>query len=247
MPKPVQRSNLSSQVFDQLRDDILNKTFEPGQRLPSERELCEMLEVNRSSVREALKRLEQARLIDIRHGNGSVVLDFKLHGGFELLPQLLTSQGQINRVAMRSILEFRSLISPEIARLAARRIEAPELAELDRLVDLIEACPEGSPDELQLHDFEFHQILARASENLALLFIHNSVREIYLQVRGIFAVMFDYHPDKKALYRQILQAAKAHDEQTAAALCSELIEDGNQRFSLWYRQMTPDGDPTAEV
>ena len=209
MPKPVQRSNLSSQVFDQLRDDILNKTFEPGQRLPSERELCEQLEVNRSSVREALKRLEQARLIDIRHGNGSVVLDFKLHGGFELLPQLLSGQGQINRVAMRSILEFRSLISPEIARLAARRIEAPELAELEQMVELIEACSTERPDELQLHDFEFHQTMARASENLALLFIHNSVREIYLQVRGVFAVMFDYPPEKKALYRKILKAARA--------------------------------------
>ena len=74
MLKPVARTNLSDQVFDQLRDKILAGEYEPGQRLPSERLLCESLEVNRSSVREALKRLEHVRLISTRQGGGSRVL-----------------------------------------------------------------------------------------------------------------------------------------------------------------------------
>ena len=63
MLKPVARTKLSDQVFTQLRDKILSSEYPPGERLPSERELCASLDVNRSSVREALKRLEHARLI----------------------------------------------------------------------------------------------------------------------------------------------------------------------------------------
>jgi len=116
MPKSSKRANLSRQVFERLRRRILSGKYKPGHRLPSERELCDILDVNRSSVREALKRLEQARLIEIRHGGGSEVLDFRTSAGFDLLPDLLVVAGHLNHIVLRSIFEYRTLICSEIAR-----------------------------------------------------------------------------------------------------------------------------------
>ena len=85
-----------------------------------------------------------------------------------------------------------------------------------------------------------HHTLAQASENLALLFIHNSVREIYFRIREAFTLMFDYPADKKTLYRRILEAAQQGDETVAAYCCSELIEDGNRRLWSWYQSLDPE-------
>src|SRR4030042_3447438 len=121
MLKPIDRSALSKQVFEQLKEEIIEKRYGPGEHLPPERELCEILKVNRSSVREALRRLEQARLIEVRQGEGCMVLDFRTNAGFDLLGDLIVLGGKINSLAIRSIFEFRSLICPEIARLEALR------------------------------------------------------------------------------------------------------------------------------
>src|SRR5262245_63640403 len=63
----------SDRIADSLRADILRGRYRPGERLPAERELATRLTVNRGSVREALKKLEQLGLVEIRRGDGAVV------------------------------------------------------------------------------------------------------------------------------------------------------------------------------
>ncbi len=245
MLRPVERVNLSGQVFDQLRDHILNEEYQPGERLPSERELCDMLGVNRSSVREALKRLEQARLIEIRHGGGSTVLDFRLNAGIELMRDLVMPAGRMNHIAIRSILEFRSLIGPEIARIAALRIQEEELQRIGRIVERIEACSEDDVQTLQDLDFEFHYTMCRAGENLALLLILNSIRDTYFHFRNYFAAMFSRAVRSRGLYRRIHEALRVHDEERAGRLCAELIEKGNRVFLERYEVMQSGGPETT--
>jgi len=230
MLTPVERNSLSEQVFRQLQREILNEQYRAGDRLPSERELCDVLGVNRSSVREALKRLEQARLIEIRHGSGSVVLDFRFNAGFELVGTLVAAGGQLGPIAFRSIFEFRSLIGPEIARLAAQRIQQPELDRLEHLVDKIESCSRDDGEELQALDFEFHHTMAMASENLALVLILNSVRDVYFELREAFTAIFAENVGSQWHYRPIVDALAAHDEKRSTELCCELIELGNAAF-----------------
>jgi GntR family transcriptional regulator, transcriptional repressor for pyruvate dehydrogenase complex len=232
MLAPVQRKNLSEQVFGQIRDEILAGRFVPGERLPAERVLCETMSVNRSSVREALKRLEQARLIEVRHGEGSVVLDFRITAGIELLADLVASSRTPARTGLRSVLEFRSLIMPEVARLAALRIDASELEGVDALVEALEACDIDDVGRFQELDFEFHHALARAGDNLAFLLILNSVRNIYHRVRDEFAAMFANAPTgSRRLYRKIAVALRDGKAATAERLCRKLIDDGNA--ALW--------------
>jgi len=120
MLKPIHKTSLSDAVFEQLRGEILSGSLRVGESLPAERALCEMLDVNRGAIREALKRLAQARLVSTAHGGGTQVLDFRRMAGLDLLSALLfTPDGGIDRMVARSVIEMRSLLAPEISRLAA--------------------------------------------------------------------------------------------------------------------------------
>lgn len=229
MLQPIKRLTVSDQVFSQLREKILVEEYKPGERLPSERELSETFGVNRSSVREALKRLEQVRLVRVRQGEGSVVLDFRVHAGFEMLRDIVLAGGRINGVAVRSIFEFRTMIGPTIARLAAMRIEERELEQLEGIVDAIDT--EEDIGQFQMLEFEFHHTMARASENLALLLILNSAKEIYEEHSSFFAGIFKSMTlTERGPYRAILEALRQHQPERAYELTEALIEDGNRRF-----------------
>jgi DNA-binding FadR family transcriptional regulator len=230
MLKPIDRLVLSDQVFEQLKGEIIEKRYRPGEPLPTERELCEMLKVNRSSIREALKRLEQARLIEVRQGEGSIVLDFRSHAGLDLLADFIVLGGKINKIALRSIFEFRLLICPEIARLAAMRIQDSELPTLAGIVDQIEACPAEDAKKFQSLDFDFLYTLVQASENLAHILIINSTKEIYFASQEFFAGMYQETMSKRAIYRQLYEAIRAHDQERSRQLYHDLIEDQTRRF-----------------
>lgn len=236
MLKPVEKQSLSNQVFNQLRDNILNQEYQPGERLPSERELCDILQINRSSVREALKRLEQARLIEIRHGEGSVVLDFRYSAGFDILRHLVGSRGQINYLTVRSICELRAVMCVEIARLAAMRIKPPELDALRLTVDKIQKCSPDNPGDLQSLDFDFHYTLAQASENVGFLLMFNSIREIYLPMAQSFEAMFGHVLEDKGVYDRILGAVESGDKEGAAELVSGLISEGNRVYLEMFEE-----------
>src|SRR5204863_6163248 len=77
----VARQPLSAVVFDQLLDRIVAGAFQAGDALPAERQLCTELGVSRTAVREALARLAQLKLIQVRHGGETRVLDFRATAG----------------------------------------------------------------------------------------------------------------------------------------------------------------------
>jgi len=238
MPNPVKRLPLSEQIFQQLRDEILNRTYPPGHRLPAERELCRMMEVTRGPMREALKRLEQAGLVEVRQGDGTIVLDYETHGGMELLPSLTMPAGRPNFEAVRAMFECRSLIAPEMARLAAARIQPPELDELSEIVGRIEAS--SDPVEVQELDVAFHGVMARASSNLVYRLIFNSARDLYHRFKELLVVMFDIE-QTRSLYRAIRDAIADHDANRARELCAELVDFGKVRAEAVIDRLASQG------
>ena len=82
---PLSRTSVPDQVFALLREAILSGRYRPGERLPPQRALAAELAVNMASIREALKRLQQLRLVEVRHGDATRVLDWRRSGGLEAL------------------------------------------------------------------------------------------------------------------------------------------------------------------
>src|SRR5687768_18197671 len=111
--QPVLRSSVSDAVFDQLLDEVLSGGIDAGEELPAERALTEALGVNRQAVREALQRLAEAGLVEIRHGGRTRVTDYRRTSGLELLPRLLIrADGSVDTDVAMSILELRACLGP---------------------------------------------------------------------------------------------------------------------------------------
>src|SRR5207249_6713216 len=85
MESPLQRTSVPDAVFERLSEAILAGRYAPGERLPTQRALAADLQVNLASVRDALGRLEQLRLVAVRHGDATRVLDWRRSGGLEAL------------------------------------------------------------------------------------------------------------------------------------------------------------------
>jgi DNA-binding FadR family transcriptional regulator len=115
----------SEGVHDRLRGEILSGALPAGAALPSERALAEAGGVNRHAVREAVKRLQQAGLVQVSHGGATRVLDWRRTGGLELLGDLAAHAGE--RV-LRDVAQMRVSIGADAARLCAGRADDETLA-----------------------------------------------------------------------------------------------------------------------
>jgi DNA-binding FadR family transcriptional regulator len=222
MLRPIRKRAISDEVFEQLREQIVSGALAAGAPLPAERFLCDAFGVNRGSVREALRRLQQARLISVRHGGTSRVLDFRATGGLDLLPDLLTgAEGRVDVKALRAVLEMRSALGPDIARLAAARAGDAVRASLERTV---EAMRGAGGDLVSLQDLsaDFWSRLVDASDNIAYRLAHNSMREAYDLSRALFTQVLAAETSDVAGHAAIATAvrkrAPAEAERAARAL-----------------------------
>ena len=125
---PVARSAVSDSVFAHLVDEILSGRVAVDEALPSERELALAFAVNRHAVREALKRLQQARLVRISHGGKTRVQDWRQTAGLDVLSTLAATGAVPALQIARDIMVMRRSVAADAARLRARNASDDELA-----------------------------------------------------------------------------------------------------------------------
>lgn len=220
--KPVRKKSLADSVFDQLRHRILSGELEPGETLPAERALAEKLEVNRGAVREALKRLEQARLITIRHGGNTRVLNYRRTAGTDLLSALLVDEsGGLNIRVARSVIEMRSALAPSIARLCARR-GRHVVDRLDEIVNTMEEA-RGELATLQAASLDFWGTLVEGSENIAYRLAFNSLSESYGHFADLLTDALAEEFEAIDEYRALRDAVAEGREEDAAKHADEII------------------------
>lgn len=203
-------------MFAQLREAILLGRYRPGERLPPQRALAAELEVNMASVREALKRLEQLRLVEVRHGDATRVLDWRRSGGLEAL----VLGGGIDEPFARDLFEARRLLLVEAARLAAERRSDEQASSLRELADTIAAADDDS-SRLRA-DWAFMAGLVEAAGNLVFQLIMNSVRELYLERAEAFAALVAQGGSLAAMYARAAAAVDARDADAAASAIDAL-------------------------
>jgi DNA-binding FadR family transcriptional regulator len=246
MLKPVQKQSVSDAVFQQLRDQIVSGAMAAGAPLPAERVLCEALGVNRGSVREALRRLEQSHLVSVRHGGTSHVLDYRASAGLDLLADLIVSPaGGFDADVVRSIIEMRSALAPDIARRAAERARAAQCDALDRTVAAMDAAG-GDLATLQGLAADFWSHLVDAADNLAYRLAYNSMRATYDQCRELLTHVLAEELADIERYRAITAAVRAAQAGKAESLARALVRRG-ERGILTALDHVDGGAPAARV
>ena len=212
-------SLVSDRVFATLLEALLSGRYGPGEKLPTQRALAADLGVTMSSVREALKRLEQMGLVDVRHGSAMRVRDWREHGGLDVLTHLLFRGGALDAGVLAAVLEARALMLRELAGLAAERRSA---AQAQRLHELAERFAETEhPHDAARVDFAFFAEVAQAAGNLVFQLILNAIRELYFA--HLDAVPVTARPNELApMYARVARAIDRGDAGRARAAAFEL-------------------------
>jgi DNA-binding FadR family transcriptional regulator len=225
--RAVQRQPLSESVYRQLADKIVRRELAPGAELPSERELSEMLGVNRGAVREAIKRLQQAGLVAVRHGGNHVVLDYHAEGGLELLPSLLIdAAGNVSPTVARSVLSLRSSIAPDIAAAAAAKGGAKLADPLDAIVERMRNTA-GLPD-LQELALDYWSLLVNAGGNIAYRLAFNTMNKSYRKVWGLLTKVMEAEFRDLDNLQALANAVRKRDAERARDCAQRHVELGRK-------------------
>ncbi len=213
----VRRDKISISIIEQIRSNIVDGRFKPGDRLPSEKEMTGQFGVSKHTLREALRALESMGLLEIRKGAGGGPVVVEVDQGN--LNNQLMSFFSFKNVSIGDLSQVRRLLEPYLARMAAQNMQ-PE--DVDRLHELNRKCASvlkrgrsivGGRDEI-----DFHVVLARASGNPVLEtfldFVNSYLAKLKLEHKPGIAF------SKKVLdsHRKITRAIEQKDGDLAAEL-----------------------------
>ncbi|HWA66920.1 MAG TPA: GntR family transcriptional regulator, partial [Mycobacteriales bacterium] len=218
---PVARASVSDDVYRQLRDAIVGGAVEGGSPLAGERALAEQFGVNRHAVREAIRRLEQAKLVEVSHGGATRVLDWRTSAGLELLAELGASGDVTPAELIRSVVEMRLAVGVDAARLAARRISKPAADELLRHVsDLQERDPAPEVGELAVAYDALWRLIVAASGNIAYQLADNSLVEALQRMPELALALSEPEITDLATQRELVAAIAAGSQDEAVRLAT---------------------------
>ncbi|MBP2636614.1 MAG: GntR domain protein [Firmicutes bacterium] len=173
MFKPVKTKKIYEEVIEQIKKLIVDGKLQPGDKLLSERELSEKLNVSRASVREAFSALEMMGVITIHPGEGSFVRQVSFEGMLEPLSFLL----QVDVDDVMKLLEVRKILELEIASLAAKRATAEDIQNMRQALQLM--VDEVNSGEIGVAaDAEFHFAILEAAHNPILIKLMSAVSDL---------------------------------------------------------------------
>jgi GntR family transcriptional repressor for pyruvate dehydrogenase complex len=220
--KEIRPKKIAEQVFEQIQDLIYRGQLKAGEQLLPERELAEMLNVSRNSVREALNKLIERKLIENRQGMGTFVR--KPEPGQQDNP-LSTVLG--DNISAQELLEFRLGLECNAAVLAARKATSVDIVQMnDVMEEMTRMVQEGGMGHEE--DVRFHMAIAYATKNR--VHIHMMKRFYDLLYYGIWKshmVLYLEKPNLEQILDQhgrILEAIRNHDTQLAYDVMREHIK-----------------------
>ncbi len=183
-------------ALNQLVLSIFTGKYPAGAKLPTERELAGQLDVDRTSLRIALKQLESMQVLDIRHGDGIYVLDLRKNAGVDFLRLLFQQEedhgqgGWPDPFLIDEIWEFWASYFPAMLRVALVRVSSRGIQELSALLDRELSC---LSDRERITDLEVlsEDLVAEATDNLVFLLISNSSRPLRRKMIRMFLDTLD--------------------------------------------------------
>jgi len=207
----TRRAGLVDQVIEQVRAAVATGEWPLGTRIPPEGELAEALGVGRNTVREAVRALAHAGLLEVRQGDGTFVR--------------ATSEisGAIRRLAgpeLREVLQVRRLLEAEGARLAATHRTAEDLAELDEAMAACEEAARAADLAAFVRaDLAFHQLVLRCAHNGVLAELYRGLTEVVHA-----SVATTVAGGRCESHTGLLAAIRAGDAAAAAAEAEDFLD-----------------------
>lgn len=211
--KPITQQRVYNTIVSQIQELIEGGSWQPGQKIPAERDLAAELRVGRSSVREALRILEAMRYIRIVQGEGAFVRSrARVSGGFNRLLEFVQDDDYLI-----DLMEARELIESQIAFLAAESATQEDIQRLEKIVDRQEDDIRKGGDGSEENN-EFHIGLSEITGNIVLIELQKSFLSL---AQTVMAKQFRIpgRPQESAKqHREIIQTIKERQSVEAHQL-----------------------------
>ena len=215
----VRRNKVYEEVAKQIEHLILEK-LQPGDKLPSERELAEMLQVSRSSIRDAIRSLELTGLVEPRQGAGTIIRELSAQSLVNPFANALKRRQEL----VSELLDFRKMLEPPLAARAATHASSDEISEMDEILQRQEVTLSHGEASIA-EDAEFHYSIALASGNSVVLKVLDILMDLLRETRERSLQLKGRPQRSLAGHRRILAAIKRHDAEAAKDAMRRHIED----------------------
>lgn len=213
--KPIRPKKISEEIVEQIKELISNGELKPGSRIPSEREMANLLGVSRPSVREALMVLEAMGFVESRQGGGTFVRSL---AEVSLADPLLNLVGEKSPRMLHALVEVRMGLETWAAYLAALRAEDHEIERLRELYATMEQQAEKGGWDPEI-DTQFHYTITAATHNTLQVHVLDTIHSLFnttIQLaltefykrEGYIELLLSHH-------RDILEAIADHDPERA--------------------------------
>ena len=205
---------LGEVVFEYLRSSILNGDLKPGERL-MEIQLAEQLGVSRTPVREAIRKLEKEKFVEMIPRKGAYVAD-------------LTAKDILD------VLEIRTILEGFASSLAATRMTDDEINELEQtLIDFNDYLEDLDRPGMIEKDNQFHDMIFDATRNNKLIEIVQDLHDQFQRFRLIYFNEFDNFYDLRDWHQRIFDAIKDRDENAARQHAEAHIREIQKSVVAW--------------
>ena len=207
----LRRENVREQIADSIQDMVAANQLLPGAQLPSERDLAKSLGVNRATVRESIRLLEQRGLVRMKLGSGTFIANVSS----SVVAESIARYFSFSSCSHDDLVTLREVLEPETAALAAERATAEDLALLkDRIDRLEEAFEKKGSVAYATADTAFHEALATATHNQLIIAISSGLHRI---VHAWILAQSSIHPLEGGAmsHRPVYDAIMARDPEAA--------------------------------
>lgn len=232
----VRRTSVSGAVFHQIAAQVLDGTLVAGSALPSERSLTETFGVNRQALREALQRLSQLGLVEVRHGSATRVSDFRATAGLDLLPMLLIrADGTIDPHVVGSMMEMRTAVGANAAALCAERADEGCVRGLQQVMG--ELAAKSGTDEYPAANARFWDLVVEGSGNICYRLSLNALRASYEQAEPMVEGILAPEHSAEHLYREVVDAVVGRDPEQARIAATALLRYGAAAMEAFFSDL----------
>ena len=208
------KRSLVDLALEELGQRLTSGTWAVGSRIPTEPELAEQLGISRNTVREAVRVLLYAGLLEVRQGDGTYV---------RAITSPAEAMRSISRASLREQLEVRAVLEESTARLAALRADEQDIAQIERCLAVRgEQQQYQSADDFIARDLDFHLAIADACGNAALAELYRYFsRTVQLGIQ--FSIQDEALPDPDLASHQAIVTAIRNRDAAAAARAAAAV------------------------
>lgn len=230
MVKPIKKINVAEQAINKIYELVKEKNLKAGDRLPPERELVKILEISRSSLREAIRALEMIGVINVTQGRGMVIETTKISNS---IIKPLAFSIILNKNTFLELFEARKLIEVECAGLAAERISTSELKKIKEIYNLLIKHQKNREKSIK-YEIKLHEEITEIAKNNVLRDILSSIKKLLRESRDTTVPSQGVTLKTINCHEKLIQAFEEKDSSKARKLMFKHLDIVSKRLKKSY-------------